>query len=53
LKELIDAEDRAHPLSDDELVQRFAAEGVVLARRTVAKYREEQGIASSRKRRQF
>jgi RNA polymerase sigma-54 factor len=53
LKAMIGAEDKADPLSDDEIQQRFTAEGVVLARRTVAKYREELGIPSSRKRRQF
>jgi RNA polymerase sigma-54 factor len=53
LKIMIEAEDKTHPLSDDEIMQRFAAEGVPLARRTVAKYREELGIPSSRKRRQF
>jgi len=53
LKAMIEAEDKAVPLSDEEIMQRFTAEGVVLARRTVAKYREELGIPSSRKRRQF
>jgi RNA polymerase sigma-54 factor len=50
---MIDAEDKARPLSDEELVKRFTAEGIDIARRTVAKYREELGIPSSRRRRQY
>jgi len=53
LKALIDAEDKSRPLSDEHLVERFKAEGIDVARRTVAKYREELGIPSSRRRRQF
>jgi RNA polymerase sigma-54 factor len=53
LKALIEAEDKSKPLSDDQLMDLLAAEGIVLARRTVAKYREELGIASSRRRRQY
>lgn len=39
LKELIAAEDKAHPLSDDRLSELMKAEGFPVARRTVAKYR--------------
>ncbi|HUU31222.1 MAG TPA: RNA polymerase factor sigma-54 [Phycisphaerae bacterium] len=53
LKALIDAEDKSRPLSDEHLVERFKAEGIDVARRTVAKYREELDIPSSRRRRQF
>lgn len=38
-------------LSDEAIVQKLDAEGIVIARRTVAKYREELGIPSSAKRR--
>ena len=48
---LIAAEDRSHPLSDDEIVERLRARGADLARRTVAKYRQELGIPSSYRRR--
>jgi hypothetical protein len=40
IKQLIDAEPANDVLSDDALVQRLRAEGVDIARRTVAKYRE-------------
>ena len=54
LKALVEAEDKAKPLSDEELVERLRAEGIgKLARRTVAKYRDELGIPSSRRRRQY
>ncbi|QDU68807.1 RNA polymerase factor sigma-54 [Engelhardtia mirabilis] len=50
---LFAGEDPAAPLSDDEAVARLAAGGVHLARRTVAKYRQELGIPSSYRRRRF
>jgi RNA polymerase sigma-54 factor len=53
LKALVDAEDKHQPLADDQLAERLRAEGLQVARRTVAKYREELGISSSRKRRQY
>ena len=53
LKALIEAEDKAGPLSDEQLVEMLKAEGIDLARRTVAKYREELDIPSSRRRRQY
>jgi RNA polymerase sigma-54 factor len=51
LKALIDAEDRKHPLSDQALMEALAAQHILLARRTVAKYREQLGIPSTRERR--
>lgn len=48
---LIKTENPANPLSDDKLVSLLADEGVEIARRTVAKYREALGIASSSGRR--
>ena len=44
-------EDSGHPLSDQTLCDLLAAEGIFLARRTVAKYRIELGIGSSTARR--
>jgi RNA polymerase sigma-54 factor len=41
LRELVREEDPAKPLSDQELAERLSAEGIKIARRTVAKYREE------------
>jgi RNA polymerase sigma-54 factor len=50
---LIRAETAGKPLSDDQLVRLMQAEGVTVARRTVAKYREQLNIpASSARRRQ-
>ncbi|UTW55531.1 RNA polymerase factor sigma-54 [Kordiimonas sp. SCSIO 12610] len=51
LKELIDQEDPKKILSDDKLVALMKAEGVDIARRTVAKYREAMKIPSSVQRR--
>ncbi len=52
LRELIAAEDPARPLSDARLEQLLAAEGIAVARRTIAKYREQLKIlpASLRRR---
>lgn len=47
IKALVDAEDSAHPLSDARLSELLAREGIRIARRTVAKYREELHIPSS------
>lgn len=53
LRDLLRNEDAEHPLSDQKLAELLRDEGVVVARRTVAKYREELGIEPSwaRKRR--
>lgn len=51
--ELIAKEEPANPLSDQAIMERLGAQGVELARRTVAKYREEMGIPSSSKRKRF
>lgn len=51
IKSLIDAEDAKNILSDDELVDILTKEGIDIARRTVAKYREAIGLPSSVQRR--
>jgi len=53
IKDLLEAEDAQKPLSDQKLAEALAEEGIAVARRTVAKYREEMGIEPSwaRKRR--
>ncbi|WP_222875681.1 RNA polymerase factor sigma-54 [Terrihabitans soli] len=51
IKEMIDAEQASDVLSDDAIVQALRDSGVDIARRTVAKYREAMGIASSVQRR--
>jgi RNA polymerase sigma-54 factor len=53
IRELVDQEDKLRPMSDDDIVAALAARGVQAARRTVAKYRGELGIASSYQRRKF
>jgi RNA polymerase sigma-54 factor len=50
LRELIQSEEPNHRLSDEELARLLTAHGILLARRTVTKYREEMGIGSSRER---
>jgi RNA polymerase sigma-54 factor len=51
IKQLIDAESAEDVLSDDQLVDRLKGEGIDIARRTVAKYREAMRIPSSVQRR--
>jgi len=51
IKSLIDAETYPKILSDDKLVETLKAEGIDIARRTVAKYREAMHIGSSVQRR--
>ena len=51
MRDLVAREDRARPLSDEALVALLTAEGAVVARRTVAKYREMLGIPPAHRRR--
>ena len=51
IKDLVDAEDPKKVLSDDKIVAILKAEGIEVARRTVAKYRDSLGIPSSVQRR--
>ncbi len=53
IREMIDAEPAADVLSDDKIVERLKDDGVDIARRTVAKYREALGIPSSVQRRRL
>ena len=53
IHELICEEDHKKPLADQELVDYLNEQGFQIARRTVAKYREEQGIPSSHLRRSY
>ena len=53
IKDIINEENKLKPLSDDNICKELKNKGVILARRTVAKYREEMGIPSSSKRKQF
>ena len=48
LKECIDGEDKKNPLTDDELTELLNAKGYPIARRTVAKYRQQLNIPVAR-----
>jgi RNA polymerase sigma-54 factor len=50
IRKLVEAEDPERPLSDSKIMRMLQREGIRLARRTVAKYREEMVIPSSDKR---
>ena len=52
LKEIIEQEDKSRPLQDEELAEMLQQKGFNVARRTVAKYREQLGIPTSRMRRE-
>ena len=54
IREILEAEDRKNPLSDLEIVRKLKdGHGIAAARRTIAKYREEMGVPSSRLRKQY
>jgi RNA polymerase sigma-54 factor len=54
IQEIVDREDKDNPLSDDDLVVKLQElHGVLVARRTVTKYRKALGVPSSRQRREF
>jgi RNA polymerase sigma-54 factor len=53
ISELIDLEDTAKPLSDQDLVAKLQEKGINIARRTVAKYRVELGLLPSNLRRDY
>jgi RNA polymerase sigma-54 factor len=48
LKKLIDSEDKTKPYTDDELSELLKQQGLNMARRTIAKYREQLGIPVAR-----
>src|SRR6266480_3685117 len=51
IRKLVKDEDADTPLSDGRIAELLSAEGIPVARRTVAKYREAMGIAASNERR--
>jgi RNA polymerase sigma-54 factor len=53
IKQFIENEDPRHPLSDSELMRILNREGIQIARRTVAKYRDELNLPSSSDRRKI
>ncbi len=50
ISKMIENEDTSKPLTDQEIVARLKAEGIKIARRTVAKYRDQLGILPARMR---
>jgi RNA polymerase sigma-54 factor len=50
LQEIIDGEDKSHPLSDEALVDELKKRGIEIARRTVVKYRQQLDIPPARRR---
>lgn len=53
ISDLVAGEDRSRPLSDQEIVAKLQEKGIKIARRTVAKYREELGLLPSNLRREY
>ena len=53
IREIIDAEDKSKPLSDDEVAGRLSSAGMPVARRTVTKYRKVMNVPSSHRRREY
>jgi RNA polymerase sigma-54 factor len=53
IQKLVDDEDPKDPLTDQQIVQLFAQRGVKIARRTVAKYRDQLGILPARMRKRL
>ena len=53
MSESVDNEDKRKPLTDEELVDVLQQKGYKVARRTVAKYREQLGIPIARLRKEL
>lgn len=53
IEEIISSEDKAKPMSDEAIVKQLQDRGIEIARRTVAKYRDQLGLPTARMRKQF
>ena len=53
MQDVVEKENKAKPLSDEAIVRELKKRGVEIARRTVAKYREQLGIPAARMRKTF
>ena len=51
VRQMIEGEDTAHPLTDEQITKKLSEEGIHVTRRTVAKYREDLRIPSTHRRR--
>ncbi|MBO5552894.1 MAG: RNA polymerase factor sigma-54 [Paludibacteraceae bacterium] len=52
LREVVDSEDKTSPLGDEQIVEALRERGLIVARRTVAKYRDLMGIPVARMRKE-
>lgn len=52
LREIVNKEDRRHPLADEAIASALRERGVSIARRTVVKYREQMGIPAAKLRKE-
>ncbi len=53
IRQAVEAEDKHNPLSDEDIVNKLAEEGIKIARRTVTKYRKALSIPTSRQRKLY
>jgi len=53
LREIVEQEDKSKPLADDQIAAILSGEGIKIARRTVAKYRNLLNIPPARQRKQY
>lgn len=53
IRELVEEEDKKNPVSDQRLCDLLKNQGISVSRRTVAKYREDLGIGSTRERKEW
>jgi RNA polymerase sigma-54 factor len=53
LRSIIESEDLRNPLSDQQIADKLKEYGIVVARRTATKYREELGYLSSNRRKSY
>jgi RNA polymerase sigma-54 factor len=53
IKNIIEKEDTKKPLSDQKIADILKKDGLIIARRTVAKYREQLGILPARHRKEY
>ncbi len=53
IQKLVDEEDPKDPLTDQQIVQTFEQKGIQIARRTVAKYRDQLGVLPARMRKRL
>jgi RNA polymerase sigma-54 factor len=53
VREMVEGEDKKSPYNDDQIAKLLKKEGIVVSRRTVAKYRQQLDIPNARQRRMF